>query len=157
MEITSQLVPSIGRWLVLLYIVPGRYLSKASSCLGSPWDGTICQRGSSSSASCAPYTRFPHAALSSLTEGLHPWEPGSLSTWCSEYYPYAGVPIMITPGMDEANRPNHMLLCSVGGRLWVALLWPGLCCHLLEESEMSILPYTAPGGYKNVTFYLSHL
>ncbi len=68
-----------------------------------------------------------------------------------------GLPIMITPGMDKANRPNHMVLCPVGGRLWAVLLWPLVCCHLLEESNMSILPHTAPGGYKNVPFYLSDL
>ncbi len=39
--------------------------------------------------------------------------------------------------MNEANRPNYMLLCSVGGRLWAALLWQLLWCHLLEEFEMS--------------------
>ncbi len=30
---------------------------------------------------------------------------------------YGGPPIMMAPGMDEADRPNHMLLYSVGGRL----------------------------------------
>ncbi len=34
---------------------------------------------------------------------------------------------MMTPGMDTANRPNHMLLWSVGGRLWAALYRQALC------------------------------
>ncbi len=43
LEITFDVVPSIGRWLILLHISPVRYPCKASSGLGCPCDKNICQ------------------------------------------------------------------------------------------------------------------
>ncbi len=45
--------------------------------------------------------------------------------------------------MDVANRPNHMLLCSVGGRLWVALFWQLLCWI----TPHNIVPIECGGKY----------